>query len=345
LKEILRKPQTGLALVIVGLFVGLTLSAGSHMDRVSGHEVNSFLNSSTLFQLATDASFFAIMAAGVALVILTGGIDLSVGSTYALAGVLTAMALRSMDTSAMPGGAVAVLALILCLGIGTACGLLNGLMVVNLGVHPFIITLGTMWIFRGVAFVASHAESVLVPGPLTSAVKATLGLRHDLYPIPLLLMAFVVVGGSVYLSRTVAGRNIVAVGGNPNASYYAGLRLPRVLMGVYALCGVAAGLAAFVGVGYYGSASCADATGYELYVIASAVVGGVSLSGGRGSIGGAALGALLIVLLRQAIITLRVDKNYEWIIIGMAIIAAVFLDRVSTRYNGFQVSADSGSQG
>jgi len=144
-------------------------------------------------------------------------------------------------------------------------------------------------------------------------------------------MVAVIVSAAWFLSKTVAGRNIYAVGGNQEASFYSGIRLPRVLIGVYMLGGFAAGLAAFVGAGYYGSASCADAQGYELYVIASAVVGGVSLSGGRGTALGAGLGALLIVLIRQAIITLKLDKNYEWIIIGLAIIIAVFIDRMTSQ--------------
>ncbi|MBT5875388.1 MAG: ABC transporter permease, partial [Candidatus Latescibacteria bacterium] len=137
--------------------------------------------------------------------------------------------------------------------------------------------------------------------------------------------------GALYLSRTVMGRHIFAVGGNIEASRYAGLRIGRILIGVYVVSGLTAGLAAFVGSSYYGSASCVDATGYELYVIASAVVGGASLTGGRGSAVNAMLGAMLIVLIRQSIRTLHFDQNYEWIIIGGAIIIAVVLDQLNQR--------------
>ena len=105
--------------------------------------------------------------------------------------------------------------------------------------------------------------------------------------------------------------------------------MSRVLLTVYALCGLCAGLAAFLGASYYGSASCADGQGYELYAIAAAVVGGVSLKGGRGTVFGAALGALLISLFRQAVVTLHLDTNYEWIIIGIAIVVAVSLERLT----------------
>jgi ribose transport system permease protein len=137
--------------------------------------------------------------------------------------------------------------------------------------------------------------------------------------------------GAVYLSRTVMGRHIYAIGGNVEASRYSGLRLGRILIGVYALSGLTAGIAAFVGISYYGSATCGDATGYELYVIASAVVGGASLSGGKGSAINAMLGAILIVLIRQAIRQLHFDQNYEWIIIGCAIVIAVVLDQLNAR--------------
>ncbi len=328
LSRLLRSQQTGLILVILLLAGTLGVFAGSHLDPITGAPVNNFLNRHTLIQTATDASFFAIMAVGATIVIVSGGIDLSVGSIYALAGVTMAMLLRGRA----PGGATEVLvALAVCLGIGLLCGLLNGGLVVGLGVHPFIITLGSMWVLRGIAFVASKAESILVPPALTSVAKAPLGLAASLYPVPMLTMLAVTAAGSLYLTRTVMGRHVFAIGGNAEASRFAGLRIGRIQVGVFALSGLTAGIAAFLGASFYGSASCADATGYELYVIASAVVGGASLTGGKGSAVNAMLGALLIVLIRQSIRTLRFDQNYEWIIIGAAIILAVVLDQASAR--------------
>ena len=219
----------------------------------------------------------------------------------------------------------------LCLGIGLLCGLANGVMVVGSRVHPFIITLGTMWVFRGIAFVTSKAESILGSGRLNERRQGVVQLNAALYPVPMLVMIAVTAVGAVYLSRTVMGRHIYAIGGNVEASRYSGLRLGRILIGVYALSGLTAGIAAFVGISYYGSATCGDATGYELYVIASAVVGGASLSGGKGSAINAMLGAILIVLIRQAIRQLHFDQNYEWIIIGCAIVIAVVLDQLNAR--------------
>jgi ribose transport system permease protein len=328
LRRLLRSQQAGLVLIIVGLLVVLSVAAGSHVDQSTGRTVNNFFNSYTLIQTATDASFIAIMAVGATVVIISAGIDLSVGSVYALAGVVMGLVLRDST-----GGVGTVLAgLSICLAIGVAAGALNGVMVVGLGVHPFIITLGSMWILRGLAFVISKAESIILPEALAHFAKSQLGLGAALYPVPMLSMLAVAIVGALYLSRTVAGRHVFALGGNAEASRYSGLSLARIQIGVYVLAGAMAGLAAFLGASFYGSVSCGDATGYELYVIASAVVGGARLSGGRGSAINAMLGAVLIVLIRQSIRTLHLDQNYEWIIIGCAIVVAVVLDQASARF-------------
>ncbi|HEU4995651.1 MAG TPA: ABC transporter permease [Gemmatimonadaceae bacterium] len=328
-RRLLASQEAGLTIVLALLVVTLTLMTGTHVDRRTGETVNDFLNTYTLVQTATDASFFAIMAVGATMVIISGGIDLSVGSVYALSGVSLALLLRAVGPMA-PAASTAV-ALIACVGVGLVCGLVNGLLVVGLRVHPFIITLGTMWILRGVAFVTTKAESILVPNSVTQMTKASLGFSGGIYPVPMLCMIAVTVIGALYLTRTVMGRHIFAFGGNIEASRFAGLALNRIQIGVFAISGLTAGFAAFLGASFYGSASSADAQGYELYVIASAVVGGASLAGGKGSAVGAMLGALLIVLIRQSIRTLHLDQNYEWIVIGFAIIVAVVIDQLSSR--------------
>jgi ribose transport system permease protein len=339
-RRVLTIQQGGLVLVIVALGAVLAAAAGSHVDAATGAVVNNFYNWHTLLQTATDASFFAIMAVGATVVIISGGIDLSVGSVYAMAGVGTAMVLRAYPTGG--GASVVLLGLAVSLAIGLLCGALNGVMVVGLRVHPFVVTLGTMWIVRGLAFVTSRAESILVPEALTRVAKASLGLGEALYPVPLIVMLLVTAAGALYLTRTVMGRHVFAVGGNAEASRFSGLRLDRIQIGVYVVSGLTAALAAFLGESFYGSASCADATGYELYVIAAAVVGGASLSGGKGSAVSATLGALLIVLIRQSIRTLHFDQNYEWIIIGCATVLAVVLDQASARFARRRLAARAG---
>jgi len=196
---------------------------------------------------------------------------------------------------------------------------------------------------RGVAFVASKAESILVPEHLTRVAKASLGLPEGLYPVPMLAMLAIAALGTIYLKKTVMGRHVFAFGGNLEASRFAGLPLRRIQIGVFAVSGLLAGLAAFLGASFYGSASSGDAQGYELYVIASAVVGGASLLGGKGSAIGATLGALLIVLIRQSIRTLHLDQNNEWIVIGCAIIGAVVVDQWSTRLTARRMSSRAGA--
>jgi ribose/xylose/arabinose/galactoside ABC-type transport system permease subunit len=328
LRTALTSESAGLIGIVAGVIAVLTLLAPTHAAP-SGVSMNAFWNAHTLIQVATDTSFIAIMAVGATLVIASGGIDLSVGAIYALAGVTMGLVTRGMGPQG-PGTLVGV-ALLVSLGVGCVAGLVNGLLIVGLDVHPFIITLGMMWVLRGIAFVVSHAESILVPPALTAVAKASVGLPGSLAPVPLLVTVVVTVVGSIYLDRTIMGRHILAVGGNAEASRLAGLPVGRIRVGVYVVSGVLAGLASLVGGSFYGAVSSADGDGYELYVIAAAVVGGASLSGGSGRVINGTLGALLIVLIRQAIRTLQFDQNWEWIVVGCAIVIAVAIDRWSGR--------------
>jgi ribose transport system permease protein len=242
------------------------------------------------------------------------------------------MVLRSLGP--MDPMATVSVGLAVALGIGLACGAVNGALVVGLGVHPFIITLGTMWIVRGIAFVASSAESILLPRALTNVAKASLGLADALYPVPMLVMVTVAIVGSIFLMQTVGGRRVFAVGGNQEASRFSGVPIGRVKILVYILSGLTAGLAAFMGASFYGSASCADATGYELYVIASAVVGGASLVGGRGSVAGAVLGALIFGVLRNALPQIPGATFYDRLIVGVVVVVIVVVDQFIVRKGG-----------
>lgn len=317
-----------MVVVILALSVALSFLA-RQKDPTTGQTINTFLSAGTLIQMATDASFFAIMAVGATLVIITAGIDLSVGSTAALGAVLMGLVLESKFGQGLGSVEAVLLGAFICCGTGLICGLINGVMVVGLKVHPFIITIGTLWIYRGLAFVLSGGNSILLPISMSDFAKARLGLPRGLYPVPMLFMALMALAGTIFLTRMVAGRRVFAVGGNLEASRYAGVRINRVLIGVYVISGFCAGLSAFLAGSYYGAVSSNDANGYELFVIASAVVGGVSLFGGKGSALGAVLGAILIALIHQAILTLHWEQNYQSIIVGAAIIVAVVLDRFS----------------
>lgn len=318
--------EAGLLGVVTALFILMSVFAGSYVDRNTGQTISTFLNPGTLLQVATETAFFAIIALGMLKVMLTGGIDLSVGATYALCGIAMGLAFR--DIPGLSNQAL-VAGLLISVGVGVACGFANGVLVSTLKVHPFMVTLGTMWIFRGIAFVSSKAVSLPLPLDIVHAVKASLFLPQGLSPIPMLVLLLMLGVSWFVLGKTVWGRNLYAMGGNSEAAFFSGINLNRTQIAAFTFAGLCCGIAALLGNAYYGSASSGDANGYELYIIASAVVGGTSLSGGRGTPLGVVLGALLIVLLRQSIRTFHFDQNYEWIIIGTAIIAAVAIDRFS----------------
>jgi len=293
---------------------------------------NKFLNPQNLAQLAKDTSFTAIMAVGAGIVIISGGIDLSVGAIYALASVVGALVLRHYGPAG-PGAGAPGLGLLLgaSAGLGTAvlCGLLNGSLIVALKVHPFIITLGAMAILRGVAFVITTGQSVgEFPAGFRRLVRFEVG--DGLSLVPLAVMVLVTIAGWIFLSRLAAGRRVYAVGGNELAARFSGVRVGRVKLGVYLLSGLTAGIAALLSLGYYGAATSGDGQGYELNVIAAAVVGGASLTGGRGSAVGVVLGALIIQMIGSGIVLLGIDQNYSQIIIGAVVIAAVVLDNFNT---------------
>ena len=293
--------------------------------------VNKFLNADTLVQLAKETSFIAIMAVGMICVIIAGQIDLSIGSIYALASVLAALLLhRFGPEGAMAGQPVlgAVLGILTGLCTGLVCGLLNGVMVTRLGVHPFIITLGTMAIYRGIAFVGTDGQSV---GGFPAAFRqiVTAGGDSGMQLRPLLVTLLVVAAGTIFLRQLAAGRRVYAVGGSELASRFSGIQVERVKVGVFLLAGATAGLAALLQLGYYGAANSGDGQGYELEVIAAAVVGGASLSGGRGSALGALLGALIIKMIATGIVILGIPQSWSQIIIGAVVILAVVLDKLN----------------
>jgi ribose/xylose/arabinose/galactoside ABC-type transport system permease subunit len=356
-KRAFRFQELGLVIVIVVLGVLLTVFGGTvkvpvvqknaqgQWERVfvtnaqgeqeaAVEDVNKFLNARTLTQLAKDTSFVAIMAVGMTVVIIAGGIDLSVGAIYALAGVLAALFFNRYgpEGSHASSASIVVLGIAICVFAGAFCGAINGGLLVALKVHPFIITLGTMTIFRGIAFVITNGQSV---GSFPAAFRALVRWPgnddadpNQLSLTPLIVMIFVTIVGAIYLRRLAAGRRVYAVGGNELASRYSGIRVQRVKFGVFFISGLAAGVSALLAIGYYGGASSGDGRGYELNVIAAAVVGGASLSGGKGSALGALLGALIIQMITTGIVILGIDQNYSEIIIGSVVIVAVVLDQI-----------------
>jgi len=345
----MRHSHAGLVIVIVLLGTALAVFGGSKRvyDRQTRQwrQVNRFLDPNNLLLVGKEASFFAIMAVGATFVIVSGGIDLSVGSVYCLAAVTAAMFLSHFGpgwdgSRPYPPWSVPV-GILICLAVGTACGALNGVMIVNLRVHPFIITLGTMGIFRGIALVVTKGNPYGNFPPELTENLIRLQIK-GLSVIPTMVMLAVTAAGAVLLHRMVLGRYIYAIGGNEEASRFSGLPVGRVKFLVYTLAGLTAGIAAVIMLGYYGAAASNVGDGYELEVIAAAVVGGASLTGGRGSAIGALLGAVIIRMISNGIVILDVDENYSKIIIGAAVILAVVLDQINARLQARRMSRSAG---
>lgn len=305
---------------------------------------SKFLNTQNLVLLATQASFIAVMAVGMTAVIILGGIDLSVGSIYGLSAVVGAFALQALQLkflgpdanslNAAAGGAPWLIAIpigiAVCCLVGAACGAFSGSLIVGLRVHPFIITLGMMAMLSGLVFVLTGGQSI--SGFPESFTKGFMKMpAGKVYPVPMIIMGIVMLAGVFALSQTVLGRRIFAIGGNEIAAKYAGVPVGRVKILVYTVSGALAGLSAAMYLGYYGAAAPGAGQGYELDVIAAAVIGGASLSGGRGSAFGAVLGALLVQMISNGMLVLEIDQSYTQIVKGAAIVIAVVLDQAKAR--------------
>jgi len=321
--------EMGLGIVIV-VIVAVLSFYGWH-DAAAGRP-NTFLNFDNLIDgVATPMSYYAIMAVGLTIVIITGGIDISVGSIMALAALGGAAALQTLPPDA-PAWMVLPIAFGLPLLIGLACGVINGGLIVGLSLHPFIVTLGTMSIFRGLANVLPAEKTLPSAGNRLPQAFTTDFMRIEVFgiqPMPLIIMLVCVAAGWIYLRYLIAGRETYAIGGNEEAARFSGLNVGAIKLRTYAISGLCAGLAGLVSLGRFGTASTSTGTGYELTVIAAAVVGGASLIGGRGTALGALLGTLIIALIENGIIILRLAQEYRLVIVGLAIIVAVSLDRLS----------------
>jgi ribose transport system permease protein len=221
------------------------------------------------------------------------------------------------------------LGILVTIGVGALLGFVNGAMIVSFRVHPFIITLGTMAIYRGIAFVRTAGQSITgFPQEFRRFVRWE--VLPDLSLVPLIVMIVVAIGGSILLTKTAFGRRIYAIGGNEVASRFSGIRVGRTKIIAYTITGITAGIAAVLSLGYYGAGSSGDGLGYELNVIAAAVVGGTSIAGGRGTALGALLGAIILQMFANGLVILNIPQNYSQIVIGAIIIVAVVLDQLNT---------------
>ncbi|MEK6651148.1 MAG: ribose ABC transporter permease [Bacteroidota bacterium] len=283
-----------------------------------------FFTAENLLNVTLQVSITAIIAAGMTFVILTGGIDLSVGSMVAFSGVVAALVLHST----LPFVLVVVLGFLAALGVGAASGWTAGWLVTRYRMAPFIVTLALMTVWRGAAFTVTEGRPVW---GLAEGFSDIASARMLAIPLPTLLMAAVFVVAHVVLTSTRYGRAIVAVGGNREAARLAGVPVVRVLVSVYAISGLLSALSGFLLASRMNSGQPNAGLMYELDVIAAVVVGGTSLSGGRGTIVCTLIGTLLIGVLRNGLNLLNVGSYVQQILVGLVIVGAVLLDRSQRR--------------
>jgi len=287
----------------------------------------SFAQPGNLLAIFNDTSILIVLALGQMVVILARGIDLSIAANLTLSGMIVAML-----NAAYPAVPVELLIVIgmLC---GLILGALNGILVWRLNIPPIVVTLGTLTIYRGMAFVASGGKWVNADQMSPDFIGLT---RLPLFGLPLLAWIAIVVIVLFYffLTRTPFGRSLYAVGVNPTASVYAGIDVGRTQFFAFCISGAIGGLAGYLWVSRYVIASVEIANGYELSVIAACVIGGVSIAGGIGSVGGAVLGALFLGLVNNALPVINVSPFWQMAISGAAIILAVIFNARGERRQG-----------
>ena len=285
-----------------------------------------FLTPRNIGNVLAQTSVICVLAMGQFLVIVTRGVDLSVGAVVALSSVVGALAFSSVDAG------VAIIAVMV--GTGLTVGVINGVILVwGRMPHPFIVTLASMSVARGLALWLADGRST-IPGGMPGSIRYLGSASVGFVPVSAILVAFLALAIGVFSKRMVWGRWIFAVGGNPEAARRAAIPESWVLMSVYALSGLLAGVAAVIASGRSNAGSPNFGQLAELDSIAAVVIGGVSFMGGRGNVGNAIVGALMIGVIRNGMNLLNVDAFLQLIVIGVVIVAAVEMDVVRGSLEG-----------
>jgi rhamnose transport system permease protein len=306
---VFRVRELGIVVVLVALIA------------VTGILEPRFLETASLRNLALNAAIFAILAAGQTLVLITRNVDLSVGSVLGLSAYFAGDLLSNHQGLPIPLVFVAGIAL------GAACGLFNGVLVTFGKVPALVVTLGTLYIFRGLAFLWTNGTQVNAE----TLPDAFLNLGTDsIAGIPILVVIAVVVLLVVgqWLRDYRAGRELYAIGSNPDGARLAGVRSDRRVLSAFVLAGALAGLGGVLFTARFGTVDATAGVGYELTVITAAVVGGVAIFGGTGSVYGAALGALLLGTITSSLIVLKVEAFWQQAAIGALLLLAITIDRL-----------------
>lgn len=276
----------------------------------------AFMTGKNLIKIIEQSSITILLACGEFFAILLGGIDLSVGSTMALSGVVSSrlLGLGWSTWAAMLVGIV---------GLGLVLGAINGGLINLTNLHPFIITLGTQSIFRGLTVILADSRPVAATG----FAQTFGGKLFGVVPIPILVALLVALALTYFTTKSKAGRNLYAIGGNKQAAWFAGINVKRHTMAAFMISSVCASLAGMVNIARLASAEPAAGTGYETFAIASAIIGGTSFFGGVGMIPKVVLGGLIIGIINNGINMVGLSSYYQQICMGSLIILAVTLDR------------------
>jgi ribose transport system permease protein len=290
---------------------------------MSALQPQAFASTENFYNITRNFAFIGIMALGMTTVIVTGGIDLSVGSVMGLAAIAAGLVLQASGPwwLAMSAG----------LATGLVTGAANGALIAWLGLPPFVVTLGTLSIGRSLAVVLSQNKMIYDFGPDADTIFAigggqVLGIANPVWVLLVLTVLF-----SAVLHQTRWGRHLYAIGGNEEAALLTGVPVAQVKLAAYIVSAMMAALAAVLIIGWQGSAINALGTGYELRVIASTVIGGANLMGGEGGAYGAFIGAALIEVIRNSLLMAGVDSNWQGTFVGVFIVLAVLLEKVRGR--------------
>lgn len=284
---------------------------------------DKFLTADNFLNIFRRSSVNAIIAAGMTAIIISGGIDLSVGSMMALSGMVGAWTMQKVggDPLTLPAMWLGTFAGI---ATGTLAGFLNGALINGLKLPPFILTLGTMSAFRGISYVMNDGQPYNVPGYKFLGDGLTFGV-----PISIVIAVVIILAAIFTLNRTTLGRYAYAIGANRTATLYSGVNVTRNLIIIYTLAGLLVGVAAMIATSRTVSSQPTAGIGLELDIIAAVVIGGASLNGGRGTIVGTIVGTLLISFLRNGCTLLGISTNVQLIVIGIIIIVAVSVDQLA----------------
>ncbi|WP_416979399.1 substrate-binding domain-containing protein [Streptomyces sp. T028] len=300
------------------------------MSALSG----DFLTTDNLLNVGVQAAVTAILAFGVTFVIVSAGIDLSVGSVAALSATVLAW-------SATQHGVPVATAVVLAVVTGIAAGLVNGFLIAYGKLPPFIATLAMLSVARGLSLVISEGSPIAFPDSVSHLGDTLSGWL----PVPVLVMVVMGLIAAFVLGRTYIGRSMYAIGGNEEAARLSGLRVPRQKLAIYALSGVFAAVAGIVLASRLSSAQPQAADGYELDAIAAVVIGGASLAGGTGKASGTLIGALILAVLRNGLNLLNVSAFWQQVVIGVVIALAVLLDTVRRKAGATPMAAGAGFGG